>query len=84
MTLTVRIPPDLEAQFSAACRRQRITKSDAIIKMVRDFVAIHPTKSSYDVALRLGIVGAAEDEPEDLSVTVKQRVRQAVRAKHRR
>jgi hypothetical protein len=84
MTLTVRLPEDLDAQFAAACERRRVGKSEAIIRMARDFVAAHPERSAYDVALELGIAGAAVGEAADLSVTTKQRVREAIRAKHRR
>jgi len=84
MTLTVRLPDDLEARFAEACKRRRVSKSEAIIRMVQDFVAAHPGRSAYEVALELGIVGAAAGQPADLSVTTKQRVREAIRAKHRR
>jgi len=84
MTLTVRLPEDLEAQFAPACKRRRVRKSEAIIRMVQDFVAAHPEKSAYHVALELGIVGAAAGEAVDLSVTTKQRIREAIRPKQRR
>lgn len=84
MTLTVRLPEELEAQFAKACKRRKVSKSAAIIRMVEEFVAARPEKSAYDVALELGIIGAAAGEPADLSVTAKKRVREAVRAKHSR
>jgi hypothetical protein len=84
MTLSVRLPPEIDEQFALVCRRRHVTKAEAITRLVRDFIAAHPQHSSYDVAEKLGIVGAAVDEPEDLSAAVKVRIGRTLRAKHHR
>lgn len=64
MTLTVRLPPEVDEQFALVCRRRHITKAEAIARLVRDFIAAHRQHSFYDVAEKLGIVGA---EPRSMS-----------------
>ena len=84
MTLTVRLDPDLERRLEAACKRRRATKSAVITDLVRDFVAREPEMSSYEIAVKLGVLEADESPRTDVARNAKNLVGKAIRAKHRR
>lgn len=84
MTLTVRLDPDLEREFEEACAKQHATKSDVVVRLVRQFVALNPTRSSYDIAKEVGLIGCARGGNADLSANAKAYARKAIRAKHSR
>ncbi len=84
MTLTVRLDQELERQLEAVCKRRRTTKSAVVTGLIRDLVAREPAASSYEVAARLGVIGADRSGPRDRAAKAKQYVRKALRAKHRR
>lgn len=84
MTLTVRLDPDLERKLEAVCKRRQSTKSAVITDLVRDFVAREPEMSSYEIAVKLGVLDANETPMTDVARNAKKLVGKAVRAKHRR
>jgi metal-responsive CopG/Arc/MetJ family transcriptional regulator len=84
MTLTVRLDPELERQLDAACRRRHATKSAVITDLVRQFVAREPQMSSYDVAVKLDVIGMDKSQAVDVARNAKKLVRKAIRAKHHR
>lgn len=84
MTLTVRLDPELERRLESVCERRRTTKTAVVTELVREFVAREPEASSYEVAVRLGLIGSVAGGPPDLSRNVKKYVRRAIREKHRR
>lgn len=84
MTLTVRLDPDLERKLEAACKRRHSTKSAVITDLVRDFVAREPEMSSYDIAVKLGVLEPDEGPKTDVARNAKKLVGKAIRAKHRR
>ncbi len=84
MTLTVRLDPELERQLDAVCKRRRTTKSAVVAHLIRELVAREPEATSYEVAARLGVIGADRSGPRDRAAKAKQYVRRALRAKHRR
>ncbi len=57
MTLTVRLKPDLEKRLAALCEKRRVTKSEVVEGLIREYVAREPEVSSYEVAEKLGVVG---------------------------
>ncbi len=83
MTLTVRLDPALERELDAVCRRQRLTKSQVVTGLLRQFVAREPRLSSYEIAARLGVIGSDSTGPRDAGARAKQLVRQALRGKKR-
>jgi hypothetical protein len=84
MTLTVRLKPDLEARLAKLCGRRRVTKSEVVEKLIREYVAREPEVSSYEVAAKLGIVGIGRGPRRALGRNAKALVREIVDAKHRR
>lgn len=64
MTLTVRLDPDLEKEFAAACRLKRTTKSAAVAEMIRAYVrGQSPTKTAFELAEEMGLVGCVTRAP---------------------
>lgn len=64
MTLTVRLDPEIEREFEAACRLRRTTKSAVVTELIRGYVqAKLPAKSSYELAVEMGLVGCMESAP---------------------
>lgn len=64
MTLTVRLDPELEREFAAACRIKRTTKSAAVTELIRGYVqAKSPTKSPFELAEEMGLIGCVERAP---------------------
>lgn len=64
MTLTVRLDPDLEKEFAAACRLKRTSKSAAVAEMIRAYVrAQSPAKTAFELAEEMGLVGCVARAP---------------------
>jgi hypothetical protein len=84
MTLTVRLEPELERQLEAVCRRRRTTKSAVVAGLIRELVAREPAATSYEVAVRLGVIGSDRSGPRDRAAKAKRYVGRALRAKRPR
>jgi hypothetical protein len=84
MTLTVRLDPELERQLAAVCKRRRTTKSAIVMELVQEYVAREPSASSYEIAARLGVIGADASGPADRADKAKQYIRRTLRAKRHR
>lgn len=64
MTLTVRLDPEIEREFTATCRLRRTTKSAVVTELIRGYVhAKSPAKSSYELAEEMELVGCMEHAP---------------------
>ena len=64
MTLTVRLDPELEKEFAAACRLKRTSKSAAVTELIRAYVrAQSPGKSAFELAEEMGLVGCVASAP---------------------
>lgn len=83
MTLTVRLDPDIEREFAAACRLRRASKSAVVTELIRGYVqAKSPAKSSYQLAVEMGLVGCMESAPStgrDHSSYLKSKLRSKTR-----
>lgn len=84
MTLTVRLDPEIDNRFDAACKKRRTTKSAVVNGLVREFLAREPQDSAYEVAARLGVIGCDPTGPTDVAANAKKYVQRTIRAKHRR
>jgi len=84
VTLTVRLDPELEKQFESACRQQRVTKSVVVTDLVRAYVMRRRGQSSFEIALKLGIVGSDGTGSPDVAARAKKYLRRAIGAKHYR
>jgi hypothetical protein len=64
VTLTVRLDPDLEREFAAACRIKGTTKSTVVTELIRSYVqAKAPAMSAFELAESMGLVGCQERAP---------------------
>jgi len=84
VTLTVRLDPDLEKQFESACRRRSATKSAVVTDLVRAWVTRQQGPSSYEIAMKFGVVGSDATGPRDAAAKAKKYLRRAIGAKHHR
>ena len=84
MTLTVRLDAALERKLEAACRRRRVAKSTVVTGLIQEFVAREPAASSYQVAVRLGVIGSDSTASADTAANAKKQLRRVLRAKHNR
>ena len=82
--MTVRLEPELERKLEAACKRRRTTKSTIVTNLIQEFVAREPEMSSYEVAVRLGVVGSDTTDSTDTAAKAKKVLRGVLRAKYRR
>jgi hypothetical protein len=64
MTLTVRLDPELEREFAAACKMKRASKSAVVTELIRGYVqGKAPAKSPFELAEEMGLVGCMESAP---------------------
>ena len=64
MTLTVRLDPELEREFAAACRIKGTTKSKVVTELIRNYVKAKVTAMSpFELAEAMGLIGCQERAP---------------------
>jgi hypothetical protein len=81
MTLTVKLPEDLERQFELYCKLHRLTKSEVVTKVLAQFLALQtPKKTPYQIAKEVGLLKGFEGPP-DLASNRRKYLGQALRAK---
>jgi len=84
MTLTVKLPEDLERDFEIHCRRHRLTKSEVVTKLLTQYLALQaPKKTPHQIAKEVGLLKGFEGPP-DLAANRKRYLREALRAKQSR
>jgi hypothetical protein len=87
MTLTVRLDPELEREFTATCRIKRTTKSAVVADLIRGYVqAKSPAKSAFELAEEMGLVGCVERAPaagRDHSRYIQAKLRNSRRSRLR-
>jgi hypothetical protein len=84
MTLTVKLPEELERDLEIHCRLRRVTKSEVVTKLLAQYLALQtPRKTSREVAEEVGLLKGF-DGPADLAANRKRYLAQALRAKRNR
>jgi hypothetical protein len=84
MTLTVKLPEDLERDFEVHCKLRRLTKSEVVTKLLAQYLALQaPTKTPGQIAREVGLLKGFEG-PVDLAGNRKRYLREALRAKRAR
>lgn len=64
MTLTVRLDPETEREFAAACRLRRTSKSAVVTELIRSYIQAElPVKSPYEMAEEAGLIGCMDEAP---------------------
>ena len=81
MTLTVKLPEELERDFETHCKLRRLTKSEVVTKLLAQYLALQaPKKTPHQLAEELGLVGGFSG-PADLSSNVRRYFRKRLREK---
>jgi len=84
MTLTVKLPEELERDFEIHCKLRRLTKSEVVTKLLAQYLALQaPKKTPHQLAEELGLTGGFSG-PSDLSSRVSHYVRKKLREKRNR
>jgi hypothetical protein len=85
MTLTVKLPEDLERDFELHCKLRRLTKSEVVTKLLAQYLALQaaPKKTPHQLAQELGLVGGFSG-PRDLSTNARRYLRKRLREKRHR
>lgn len=85
MTLTVKLPASIERDFEAHCRKNRLTKSEVVTRLLQQYLALSAPKTSpFELAEELGLVGGLTDAPADLSVRHSSHVKRVLRGRRTR
>ncbi len=85
MTLTVKLPEEVEREFEIHCRTNRITKSEVVTQLLRQYLAVKaPRRSPFELAMEMGLVGALDDAPRDLAKRHSTHVKRAINGKRSR
>lgn len=83
MSTTVRLPLRVEQALASYCVETKKTKSEVIIDLLEQrFSQPAQGKTPYELAVEVGFIGCFEGTGE--SGNYKERVKAAIRAKHRR
>lgn len=81
MTLTVKLPEELERDFEIHCKLRRLTKSEVVTKLLAQYLALQaPKKTSRQIAKEVGLLKGFEG-PADLAQNRKRHLREALSAK---
>lgn len=79
MTLTVKLPPEIEQQLALHCRAHRLTKSEVVTRLVEGYLGAQKARGTpYAIARRLKLVGAQRSAPapgRDHAAYLKSRLR---------
>lgn len=81
MTLTVKLPEDLERDFEIHCKLRRVTKSEIVTRLLSQYLALQkPKKTTRQIAKEVGLLKGFEGRP-DLSRNRKRYLKEALVAK---
>jgi predicted transcriptional regulator len=82
MALTVRLDPKLERELEAICTRDRVTKSEIVIRLLRAHLArSRKAGAANQAATRLRLVGAFASGTGDLAASHSTRIKEVLRGK---
>ena len=86
MTLTVRLDPQLQEQLESYCRKRRLSKTQLITGLLHEHLSVVTgnRKTPYQLACKLGLVGAMASGKGDLAENRKRYLKEKIRAKHTR
>ena len=85
MTTTVRLPLHIEHKLAEYCVEHRKTKSEVIVESLDKLLSVVPSEKKRipcEIATEVGFIGCFEGSGE--TGNYKERVKAAIRAKHKR
>ena len=72
MTLTVKLPENLERDFEIHCKLHGLTKSEVVTKLLAQYLALQtPKKTPHQIAKEVGLLKGF-DGPPDLAANRKK------------
>lgn len=78
----MKLEADLERDLELHCRAHRLTKSEVVTRLIRQYLALQePQVSPFELAKRHRLIGAFSG-PRNLAAGRKRYIRRMVRAKH--
>jgi hypothetical protein len=84
MTLTVKLPAELEREFEIHCKLHGLTKSEVVTKLLARYLALQtPRRKPSQIAKEVGLLKGF-DGPADLAESRKRYLREVLRAKQSR
>lgn len=85
MTLTVKLPEALERELEAHCRSHRVSKSEVVKRVLARYLELQtPKRTSYELALKHGIIGCVTGGERSLGREHSRAVKERLRAQRAR
>jgi predicted DNA-binding protein len=87
VTLTVRLKPELESQIDLVAKRQGLSKSEWVRRLIEKQLEEglnQSQKTSYELAQELGLIGCIKEGPEDLAANARKYLMEKLRAQRSR
>ncbi len=83
MPISVRVSPDLDRRIAQAAKEMNVTRSEIIVRSLEAYLECLPIQAPYDlVEDLLADLPPASGAKGDKARTYKERIKEAVRAKH--
>jgi hypothetical protein len=85
MTLTVKLPRELEHDLTLHCEAEGLTKSEVVTRLIRQYIDLQrPAKTPHELAVKHNLIGCFRGEASDRARRHGQAVKEKLRAKRTR
>lgn len=85
MTLTVKLPSDLEQDLTLHCEREGLTKSEVVTRLVQQYLDLQrPQKTPHELAIKHALIGSFRSGATNRARQHSQAVKEKLRAKRAR
>ena len=81
-TISVRLDNDTDAKLRSVCQRTGMSQTEAV-KTAIAALADRPALSPYELAKKMGLVGAFESDVEDLAENHSRYIKEKLARQHR-
>lgn len=82
MTLTVKLPPELERDLTLHCETEGLTKSEVVTRLVKQYLDLQrPIKTAHELAVKHGLIGCFKSGRTDIARRHSQIIKAKLRAK---
>jgi hypothetical protein len=83
MTLTVKLPEQIERKLDIHCKKHHVTKSEVVTRVLARYLALQaPKRTPYELALKHGIIGCVSGGARDIGRDHSRFIKEKLRAKH--
>ena len=85
MTLTVKLPEDLERELELHCKTHRVTKSEVVTRVLAQYLVLQaPKRTPYELARKHGIIGCVSGGDRNLGRDHSHNIKEKLRAQRAR